>query len=27
MLTSVVTEEKSVEEAAQWGHDEIAKLL
>lgn len=27
MLTSVVTKEKSVDEAADWGHDEIAKLL
>lgn len=27
MLTSVVTKEKSVDDAAQWGHDEIAKLL
>ena len=27
MLTSVITEERSVEEAAEWGHDEIAKLI
>jgi len=27
MLTSVITEERSVDEAAKWGHDEIAKLL
>lgn len=27
MLTSVITDERSVEEAAQWGHDEIAKIL
>ncbi len=27
MLTSVITEEKSVEDAAQWGHDEIAKII
>lgn len=27
ILTSVITKERSVDEAAQWGHDEIAKLL
>jgi len=27
MLTSVLTDERSVEDAAQWGHDEIAKII